>query len=115
MSASDAVILPAPVGAGATATSPGGGGGGATDTPSGAAAPNPGGVTPELRELQEFERELWQRLRECEKRLSHEEGQYIQNTGSTYTFGNIISGWEGLLEGKAPDKKRSSERIFSGA
>jgi hypothetical protein len=68
----------------------------------------------ELTELAELEREINHRLRESERRLAMAESQYVQSTGATAAFGNIISGWEGLLEGKAPDKKRVSERIFSG-
>jgi hypothetical protein len=73
----------------------------------------------ELQQLESLERDLYTRLRECEKRIATDEGQYFQLSilsSTAPTFGNLVSGWEGLLEGKQiPDKKRGVDRIFSGA
>ena len=69
----------------------------------------------DLEEIQLLDRDLWRRLFETEKRLAEQERQYIFSTTNNTVFGNIISGWEGLLEGKAPDKKKVSEQIFSGS
>ena len=72
----------------------------------------------ELQQLESLERDLYTRLRESEKRLAAEEAEYFKlsmQSPSAPSFGNLVSGWEGLLEGKVPCKKRGVERIFSGA
>ena len=73
----------------------------------------------ELQQLESLEQCLYTRLRECEKRIAVEEGQYFQLSllaNTAPAIGNLVSGWEGVLEGKAvPDKKRGVDRIFSGA
>jgi hypothetical protein len=72
----------------------------------------------ELQQLESLERDLYTRLRESEKRLAAEEAEYLKlsmQSPSAPSFGNLVSGWEGLLEGKVPCKKRGVERIFTGA
>jgi hypothetical protein len=76
-----------------------------------------------MQELIELEKETEKRVREIEKKLYSNETLYIQNTTlanpqtSSFFggFGNLISGWEGLLEARSVEKKRASERIFSSS
>jgi hypothetical protein len=77
-----------------------------------------GGQSEELASLESLERDIYVRLREVEKRIFADEAEYFTLSLASDTapqFGNLISGWEGLLEGRASDKKRGSERIYSGA
>lgn len=83
-----------------------------------AGAPAGGGPSEELTSLESLEKDIYIRLRENEKRIFADEAEYFSlslQSDSAPSFGNIISGWEGLLEGRAPDKKRGAERIYSGA
>ena len=75
-----------------------------------------------MQELGELERDSEKRLRQTEKRIYELEHAYINSSliGSGGVplyggFGNLISGWEGLLEGKAVDKRKASEKVFSGS
>lgn len=76
-----------------------------------------------MQELQELEKETEKRVREIEKKIHSNESMYIQNTtlqnpqtSSMFGgFGNLMSGWEGLLEARSVDKKRATERIFSSS
>ena len=68
--------------------------------------------------LESLEKDIYARLREVERRIYTDETEYFKLSlagDSAPVFGNLVSGWEGLLEGKAPDKRRGAERIFSGA
>ena len=63
---------------------------------------------------------LWRTMERLEKRLANEEEQYIQSTRGNPQdlnppFGNLMSGWELILEGVRPDVHKGKERIYSRA
>lgn len=95
----------------------------AVNTSGGVATTPPVSNLTTMQELIELEKETEKRVREIEKKLHSNETLYIQNTTlanpqtSSFFggFGNLISGWEGLLEARSVDKKRASERIFSSS
>ena len=72
----------------------------------------------EITALEALEKDLFQRLRETERRIYADEGEYftlsVTRPDTAASFGNLLSGWEGLLEGKSSDKRRGVERIYSG-
>lgn len=69
--------------------------------------------------LEELEKELTREVRLRESALHKAELAYLQECltpSDTLPFvGNLASGWEILLEGKNPDKKKCNEKIYSGA
>ena len=72
-----------------------------------------------IRELEELEKELLTDVRRKEIALHKMETAYLMDClapSDTLPFvGNLASGWEILLEGKNPDKKKCVEKIYSGA
>ena len=79
--------------------------------------PLPSGKSADVEALEELEKELWREVRSKETELYKLEVRYIQDSTSppesVPSIGNLISGWETILEGKGPDKKKGSERIYS--
>lgn len=81
----------------------------------------PSGTIPKKSEsliaLEALEKETLNRLRDMEKRVASEEATYIDYATAMgqQSIGNLLSGWEALLEGKAMDRRKAAEKIFSGA
>jgi hypothetical protein len=79
----------------------------------------PSGKSAELEALEELEKECWKDMRQREMALYKQELAYQNEClapNDTFPFvGNLASGWEILLEGKNPDKKKCTEKIYSGA
>lgn len=79
----------------------------------------PSGKSAELEALEELEKECWKDMRQREMALYKQELAYQNeclSPNDTFPFvGNLASGWEILLEGKNPDKKKCTEKIYSGA
>jgi hypothetical protein len=98
--ASAAAAAPPPA-----AATGGGNGGGA------AAVKEP--ITKEMGDLHNYERELYTQLDNLERAIYIEESKYLDDI-ATSSLGNIISGWEGAMEGKGSSRK-APERIFSGS
>jgi hypothetical protein len=72
----------------------------------------------EVLQLDQMEKDLVTRLRDVERRINQEENDYIffsAKSPNAPSFGNLLSGWEGLLEGKAPDKQKATEKIYARA
>jgi hypothetical protein len=104
-----ASAAPAAPGAPAAAGAPGAAGGAVPGAP----PPKPG-VSEEVSAILQADKDIVTMLKEVERRISNQEAAYIHATAPS--AGNLISGWEPILEGKTShDKKRASERIFSGA
>jgi len=58
-------------------------------------------------------------MERIEKKIAHDEDSYIQNSMCQQElnppFGNLMSGWEMMLEGTRPDTNKGKERIYSRA
>ena len=59
-------------------------------------------------------------LHAVEKRLAREEEEYLRvsmgaRSDSVPQFGNLVSGWEGILEGTRVDMNKGKEKIYSRA
>ena len=108
----------------ASAPTQGGAGAGAgagvpAATAAAAAASGAVGKSAEMLNLEQLERDVFTRLRETERRIFADEAEYfslsVTRADTAPAFGNLLSGWEGLLEGKGSDRRRGQERIYSGA
>jgi hypothetical protein len=75
----------------------------------------------ERAQLEQALEDLSRQLVSQEKRLYREEDEYLKSSMSRSTeaqvpqFGNLVSGWEGILEGTRVDTAKGKEKIYSRA
>ena len=75
----------------------------------------------ERAQLEQALEDLSRQLVSQEKRLYREEDEYLKSSMSRHSdaqvpqFGNLVSGWEGILEGTRVDTTKGKEKIYSRA
>ena len=80
-----------------------------------------GAKSAERAQLEQALEDLSRQLVSQEKRLYREEDEYLKSSMSRSTeaqvpqFGNLVSGWEGILEGTRVDTAKGKEKIYSRA